>query len=224
MRAFSLTAIWLMIAIQAAVAGQPVRAESSAVSATITDFDGVKVQVSAVKIRYTIEGTRQPVIDRTQPLRLREDGAFSTARDGKSPKRDLPTLYILLSARQGTGYWHDTLSFDLADLKRITFEPQRNISQEDRPQLEVEKRDGSVCVFAANRYEERNASGEKVKEFPISHWEYGGEIAGGDSARLTSIEDGFVGRVQTPLGKLSEFLMTGGFHQIEFYSETVPRR
>lgn len=218
MRALFLTAILLVVAIQATVAGQSTRSEPSMVSATITDFDGVTVQISGLKFRYTVKGTKEAVIDGTQPLVLREGGTFSTSRGGKSPKRDLPTLYVELSARQSAGYWHDTLAFDLSDLKRLTFEPQRNISQKDKPQLEVEKHDGSVYLFAGDRFEERTASGQKVKEFPISGWEYGGTTAGGDEVRLTHIEDGWIGQIQTPLGKPSEFLMPGGFHQIEFHS------
>jgi hypothetical protein len=222
MRTLSLTAILLLVAIQAAVAGQSGKSESSAVSATITDFDGVAVQISGLQFRYTVKGTKEAVIHPNQPLVLREGGTFSTAGGGKSPKRDLPTLYIEISARQSTGYWQDTLAFELADLKRLTFEPQTNISQKDRPQLEIEKRDGSVYVFAGNRFEERSASGQKVKEFPISGWEYGGKTAGGDEVRLTYIEDGWVGQIQTPLGRPSEFLMPGGFHEIAFHSNSNP--
>jgi hypothetical protein len=222
MRALFLTAILLLVAIQAAVAGQSGKSESSAVSATITDFDGVAVQISALQFRYTVKGTKEAVIHPNQPLVLREGGTFSTVGGEKSPKRDLPTLYIEISARQSAGYWQDTLSFELADLKRLTFEPQSNISQKDRPQLEIEKRDGSVYVFAGNRFEERAVSGQKVKEFPTSGWEYGGKTADGDEVRLTYIEDGWVGQIQTPLGKPSEFLMPGGFHEIAFHSNSNP--
>jgi hypothetical protein len=221
MRALFLTAILLVAATQA-VAGQPTKSEPSMVSATITDFDGGTVQISGLKVRYTVKGTKEAVIDGTQPLVLRESGTFSTSRGGKSPKRDLPTLYIEVSARQGTGYWHDTLAFELADLERLTFEPQRNISQKDMPQLEITKHDGAVYLFAGDRFEERTATGQKVKEFPISGWEYGGKTAGGDDIALTYIEDGWVGQIQTPLGKSSEFLMAGGFHQIDFHSNSKP--
>ena len=81
---------------------------------------------------------------------------------------------------------------------------------------------GPFTFFAGNRFEERSASGQKVKEFPIGGWEYGGKTADGDEVRLTYIEDGWVGQIQTPLGKPSEFLMPGGFHEIAFHSNSNP--
>ena len=74
MRTLSLAAILLLVAIQAAVAGQSGKSESSAISATITDFEGVAVQISGLQFRYTVKGTKEAVIHPNQPLVLREGG------------------------------------------------------------------------------------------------------------------------------------------------------
>jgi hypothetical protein len=191
----ALMAAVLTFAVSGGVTGQATKAGSASVSATLTDGDGVTVEVSDLKGHYYIS---------TRIKKGPEQGVYW----------DLSTLYVTLSGQQGASYWTDTLSFGFSELKRLSYEPQTNISQKDRPRLELEKRDGSVYVITGNHFEQRNASGERIKEFAITRWEYGGKI-GGDEASLNS----FVGHTQTPLGRPGEFSINeGAVRQIQFRS------
>ena len=204
----------IVLAVPSPVAVQTAKKEPSAVNAKITDGT-TTVDVSDLKLRYIITTRRDPVTSH-------------------SPSWDLATLYISISGRTGSSFWNDQLAFELTELKRLEYEgeyDENGSRREHGPRLQIEKRDGSIRILVAEPtgvtgpgyFEERNSSGETLKRFPISHWEYGGKI-GGDTAEGSSMSF-FVGRVQTPLGTPGDFSLNDlAMRRIDFYTEVAPSR
>ena len=124
-------------------------------------------------------------------------------RDQRFPIRppdysELPRIGVTVSGLLGAARWSETLSFELAELKRLSFSPEPH----NLRRLEIARRNGSVLTITPTSFEEHDVSGRVLKQAALNDWTF--------DIRGASPLVGFVSRTTSPLGTETAFSISLG--------------